>query len=96
MRKDIALDQNNDLKIVNGDFAITSSDQQHVQIITSAHQGEFKEWPLVGFGASAYLKQSTLNAVKFVRDLKVQLANDGYSNAKIHTDPTLKTLEIDL
>lgn len=96
MRKDFLLNQQNDLEIENGDFVIGQSDQQHVQSIVTMHQGEMKEWPLVGFGAEKYLKQTTLNKMKFLRDLKVQLANDNYANAQVKIDNTLKNLEIDL
>lgn len=96
MRKDIILDENNDLEIVNGDFVIDQSDQQHVKGIVSFQKGALKEFPLVGFGVETYLKQTTLNKLKFMRDLKVQLANDNYPNAQIKINNTLKNLEIDL
>ena len=95
-RKDIILNEQNDLKIVNGDFVIGDSDQQNVKAIVGMHKGEFKEHPLVGFGADTYLKQTALNSARFLRDLKVQLANDGYHNAQININENLKNLEIDL
>ncbi|QEE51034.1 hypothetical protein FUA48_16055 [Flavobacterium alkalisoli] len=86
MNKDIALDENFDLMTENGDFAIIQSDQQHVNCIFLAHPGEYKQFPLVGFGASKYLKKSTASKQKFVRDLTLQLQMDGYANPEISND----------
>ena len=80
---DILLTDELDLKIENGDFAIGRADQQNVQIIFLAHPGEIKEWPMLGFGASKYLKTNVTQA-KFYRNLKMQLKYDGY------VDPVLK------
>ncbi|WP_271782228.1 oxidase [Aquimarina algiphila] len=93
-RKDIARDENNDIKIENGDFVIEASDQQHVQDIFKAHKGEYKQWPLVGFGASRYLKKTTLSKAEFLRDLKVQLKYDGYDNPNINGTIEQLTIEI--
>jgi hypothetical protein len=80
---DILLTEDYDLQIENGDFAVGKADQQNVQIIFLAHPGEVKEWPMLGFGASKYLK-SRVTQAKFYRDLKLQLEYDGYK------DPVLK------
>lgn len=93
-RKDIALDDDNDLKIVGGDFSIELSDQQHVQIIFKTHMGEFKEWPLLGFGADNYLKKTGITKAEFLRDLKVQLEYDGYPDADIDLDKGIEKLTI--
>lgn len=96
IRKDIALDSNGDLEISNGDFVIQQSDQQHVQDIFKAHKGEYKEWPLVGFGASGYLKKTTLSKAEFLRNLKVQLRYDGYESPKIIINETIEQLTIEV
>ncbi|SNA83426.1 conserved hypothetical protein [Flavobacterium psychrophilum] len=86
MRKDILLDTNFDLLIENGDFVIGDSDQQHVNCVFLAHQGEYKEFPKIGFGASNYLKKSKATKEKFIYDLTKQLKYDGYTEAEITND----------
>ncbi|EKT3957699.1 hypothetical protein NTJ28_001686 [Flavobacterium psychrophilum] len=86
MRKDILLDEDFDLIIQNGDFLIGESDQQHVNCIFLAHQGEYKEFPFIGFGASNYLKKSEATKERFEYDLTKQLKYDGYSEAEITND----------
>ncbi|AXG70428.1 hypothetical protein KORDIASMS9_02668 [Kordia sp. SMS9] len=93
-RVDFLLDETGDLAIVNGDFVIGPSDQQHVSMIVKAHQGEFKEHPLTGFGISRYLKKTNAFKPEFLRDLKVQLGYDGYQNAEINLEEGIEKLTI--
>lgn len=95
-RTDILLDEDFDLKIENGDFVIAPSDQQHVQAIFLAHKGEFKKWPLLGFGAAEYLKKSTVSKPEFLRNLKVQLNYDHYANAEIDINQGIEKLIIEV
>jgi hypothetical protein len=95
-RTDILLDEDFDLKIENGDFVIAPSDQQHIQAIVIAHKGEFKEWPLVGFGAAEYLKKSAVSKPEFLRNLKVQLNYDNYANAEININQGIEKLIIEV
>ncbi|MFJ1492601.1 oxidase [Capnocytophaga canis] len=82
MRKDILLNEMGDLLIEDGDFAIGVADEQHVEHIIQAQKGEFKEFPLLGFGIENYLKTNT-EPLAFKRDLKVQLEYDGYKKADV-------------
>ncbi|RWW91867.1 hypothetical protein [Flavobacterium cerinum] len=86
MNLDILLDDDFNPLIQNGDFVIGQSDQQHVNCIFLAHPGEYKQFPLVGFGASRYLKSTTASKEKFIRDLTIQLELDGYVNPEISND----------
>lgn len=88
MNKDIVLTEDYDLDFANGDFVVEPSDQQHVNCIFLAHPGEYKEFPAVGFGASRFLKKTTLAKQKFFRELTIQLQMDGYQNPEITTDLT--------
>ncbi len=81
-RQDILLDKDNDLFVEQGDFVIGHSDMQHIDHIISAQPGEYKNFPLLGFGVSKYLKTITTKT-KFIRDLRVQLNYDDYSNPDI-------------
>lgn len=83
MRQDILKDDNNELLIINGDFVIGPSDQQHVADIFIAQPGEYKFNPTLGFGASSYLKRNITEA-EFRRDLKLALSLDGYNDADIN------------
>ncbi len=87
VRKDIELTNDGDLKIVNGDLLVSQSDQQHVQDIFRSFSGEFKEFPLLGFGAAGYLKKNS-DKYTFLRNLRQQLRYDGYSNVDIEVDNT--------
>jgi hypothetical protein len=95
MRQDILRDDDGDLLIKNGDFSIGESDQQHIKDILDAQQGEFKEFPLAGFGAINYIKK-TITADEFKRDLKIQLNYDGYTNATIDTSKGIENLNIEI
>jgi hypothetical protein len=95
MRQDILRGDDGDLLIKNGDFSIGESDQQHIMDILDAQQGEFKEFPLVGFGAINYIKK-TITADEFKRDLKIQLNYDGYINATIDTSKGIENLNIEI
>lgn len=92
-RKDILLDENNDLAIQGGDIFVGGSDQQHVSHIIHSAAGEFKEKPQLGLGVVGYLKTNTSEA-KFKRDLRVQLNFDGYNKAKIDLRNGFKQLKI--
>lgn len=96
MRKDIALEQDtNDIRLEGGDFKIESSDLQHVEHIVHNQKGEYKEFPLLGFGAENYLKTNT-EGVAFKRDLKVQLEYDGYKNPDIDISEGIWNLVISI
>lgn len=94
--KDIALDDDLDLKIVDGDFVISESDQQNIQLIFLSHKGEFKQWPLLGFGASMFLKQGDFEKNEFLRALKENLAYDGYDDTDINIDNGFDNLIIEI
>lgn len=94
--KDILLNNaNDDLLIENGDFVIGDSDKQNVKLIVDSFKGEFKEFPLVGFGAIGYVKTNT-SEMKFKRDLKIQLENDNYLNPKIDVSEGFEKLKIEI
>ena len=93
--KDLQLDENGDLLIVDGDFVIGDSKQQDVETLITANKGEFKEFPLVGFGAINYIK-SNVSEVEFKRDLKVQLEYIGFENPTIDLSEGFAKLKIEV
>jgi len=80
--KDLKRTDSQDLEIGNGDFVIDESDQQHIEDIFIAQKSEFKEFPLVGFGAINYIK-TNISPYEFERDLRIQLEYDNYIGAEI-------------
>jgi hypothetical protein len=95
MRKDIQLDDNNDLLFANGDLVVGESDRQNVKLIVESQMGEWKEFPTVGFGIDNYLKKNR-NDREFKRDLKVQLEQDGYKNTGIDLTDGYSKLKIEI
>lgn len=95
MRKDILVEDNNDLLIENGDFVVGDSDIQHIDHIITAQPGEYKETPQLGFGVINYLK-SNATKTKFKRDLRVQLNFDGYENPNIDLEDGFKNLKVEV
>jgi len=82
MVKDIDLETDLDLKIIDGDFAISDSDQNHVINILKAYLGGYKQFPLVGVGIDYYLASAgTQQVIK--RNITVQMESDGYKVNKI-------------
>lgn len=82
MVKDIDLETDLDLKIIDGDFAISDSDQNHVINILKAYVGGYKQFPLVGVGIDYYLASAgTQQVIK--RNITVQMESDGYKVNKI-------------
>lgn len=96
MRRDILLDENNEVLIADGDFVTGQSDQQHVKHIVMAFKGEYKAHPLVGFGALSYLKRDDKIESEFRRDLKIQLDNDGYNDPDIDLSEGFQKLKINI
>ncbi len=75
--KDITLDDTLDLLIDNGDFKISDSDMQHIQLICITDLGHWKQFPLLGVGIEKYIASSAqTDALK--RSINIQLAADGY------------------
>lgn len=95
MRQDILLNAD-DLDFHNGDFDTGQSDQQHIEHIVEAQKGEYKAFPLVGFGVINYLKKSTRIKSDFKRDLKMQLEYDNYQNPNIDLSEGFENLKIEV
>lgn len=76
-RKDIAIGDDGDLVIKDGDFVIAPSDQQHIEDIIQAQPGWWKEFSQVGVGIDDY-QQSTGKMAEIASKIKLQLQADGY------------------
>lgn len=93
--KDVLLNDSNDLQIENGDFVVGNSDKQNVKLIVDSFKGEFKEFPLIGFGVLNYIK-TNISEMKFKRDLKIQLEKDNYKNPNIDLSNGFEKLKIEI
>ncbi len=90
-RKDIIL-EDNDLKIVNGDFLVTQSDLQHVRHILEANQGQYKEHPVIGVGIRKMLNGVIGGSER--REISIHLTADGYRVRNIAFEDDKLTVEI--
>lgn len=73
---DIELDNNNDLLVQGGDFVIDDTTIDEVISIITSYQGYWKQFPLIGCGASSYLA-SPGDCEPLRRQIRIQLQSDG-------------------
>lgn len=75
MAKDILLDEDGDLLIVNGDFVIGDTLTQEVAILLQLNKGELKEDPVLGTDLLKKL-HSNISKAELQQILKIQFARD--------------------
>lgn len=87
---DIALVDDYDIQIVNGDFvAVESTEQHQVQLLLN-NKGSFKENPTICVGAIEYLDDEGVN--ELARAVTIEFTRDGMRVDKIKiTDTKLMT-----
>ena len=73
--KDILIDDNNDLRLLAGDFEEGYSDNQQQKAILTTEKGEWKEHPEVGVGIAQMLADDLYTEVLI--EIKKQLEYDG-------------------
>ena len=73
--KDILIDDNNDLRLLAGDFEVGYSDNQQQKAILTTEKGEGKEHPEVGVGIAQMLADDLYTEVLI--EIKKQLEYDG-------------------
>lgn len=78
---DFILDENQDLKIMDGDFVIGNSTDQNVELIFTTTPGELKEHLETGVAINRAING---NIDRFLdRTIRVQMAADGYEIDKL-------------
>lgn len=82
--KDILLDDNNDLKILNGDFDIGESEMQEVALILQSTQGEWKQTPLLGPNLYRFVN-GKVSKTEFEREIALHLAIDNKNYKELKT-----------
>lgn len=75
MADDILLDENFDLIISDGDFAIGESELQEVANILKSVEGNFKANPLIGANMEQYIRQGD-NKSKIEQRVRIALKRD--------------------
>jgi hypothetical protein len=92
---DLLYGSDGDLLIVNGDFVIGESEEQHMEDIILAAPGEFRQYPTLGVGISRYLKGPDPNLDRLKAAIIENLKLDGYTNISVALNPDDLT-DIDL
>ena len=82
MVQDILLNDSDDLSIVDGDFNVGDSDEQHAILIVNTAPGSWKQFPVVGVGIGAFIGSSGQTAT-IKRRINVQMEKDGYANIQV-------------
>lgn len=76
MAKDILLNENNEIQILNGDFLIGESEFQEVEIILKLRQGELKPDPILGANIQHFMK-GKYDRIAIEKRVKINLERDG-------------------
>lgn len=92
MPKDILLNDDLDLRIINGDFVVEESTSQHQKILILSDKGEFKEVPMRGVGSRRFLEDDTPD--NLAREIRQEFYTDGMIVNKIKIESDL-TIQID-
>lgn len=77
--QDILLTTDYDLAFSDGDFVISESDNQHIELILNTATGAWKQFPTLGVGIIKY-SGSTGQINQLRRDININLKADGYIN----------------
>ena len=85
MTTDIALDDNLDLKVLDGDFVNAESDEQHIKLILLYSKGELKRNPLTGVAIRGWLNApyTQLKIQELRQKIDLQLRFDGYTSTSV-------------
>ena len=73
--KDILLDKDNNIKILNGDFDVGESEMQEVGLILQSTQGEWKANPILGPNLYQYIKTKA-SKTEIDAQVRIHLASD--------------------
>jgi len=73
--EDLLLNSEQELTIIDGDFAVGESTLQHQELLIMTAKGEWKESPLIGVGALGFLKDDDESGL--LAEIKTQFEKDG-------------------
>tara|TARA_R110002020_G_scaffold43903_1_gene127058 strand:+ start:34 stop:336 length:303 start_codon:yes stop_codon:yes gene_type:complete len=86
--KDIFL-TGDDITVLNGDFRVTASDQQHIENMLKASPGNYYQYPLVGLGGTDLISAS-INPSEIKKRIKLQLKADNYKPITVKVSDDFK------
>jgi hypothetical protein len=93
--QDVILGDDSDLQISNGDFDISDSDAQNIDLILLSSPSEWADYR-VGFQIQRYLNASASESERFVRELTIQLEDiEGMKVNKIDVSQGFNNTVID-
>lgn len=95
MRDDVILNDNNDIIDDGTEWTEGESSEDDVELIFLSNKGDSREFPFAGFGAQRKLKERT-DKISFVRELNVELENDGFINPVIDLSNGFENLKIEV
>lgn len=93
---DLGLNNNYDLQVAAGDWAVVVSDNQQQALLLQTQPGEWKENPGVGVGAVRFAEAERPD--ELLREIRQQLSADGmdvhelrYDSGKLLIDANYRT-----
>jgi hypothetical protein len=78
---DILLDDNNDLRIENGDFVVGDSTKQHQKLLLMLSKGDTRQFALDGVGVVDFIEDE--GATDLMREIRKQYVRDGMTVKKL-------------
>lgn len=90
--QDFTVDDNYDLVIKNGDFAIGDSNSQEIDLLVRSFKGDWKQYPLLGAELLRLVK-GRATEVRIKRDITEELKDDGFRTIRVKVD--LPIVEVD-
>lgn len=84
-RKDILVSESDDLLIIDGDFVVGESSNQHIRHIIMGNAGDYPEKPKLGVGFQCYQHAPLTpeTKAKWQRLIQIHLISDGYDDRTI-------------
>lgn len=82
MVTDILLDSTLDFQVVNGDFLIGESDEQHIQLLLSSSPGNWKQFPFLGTDLIEDIA-SPMSAQDIVAKITLAMKVDAFQNISV-------------
>jgi hypothetical protein len=90
---DIALDNDLDLIIENGDFRIAESTIQHINLLLKTSPGDWKHAPTLGAALAAWLKEDNLLSSGLQNKVQSTLEADGLKVKKLSIEANQLAIE---
>ena len=86
--KDFIFGLDGDLTISGGDFLVSESDAQHIEHIIRADKGQYRQFPLIGFGIQSR-QNAPVNVQEVKQEIRKQLISDGFTVRSVKIDGEL-------